>query len=387
MYLYYWLEDSYSWFNVVSTDSLLRVGKGYGLWSTISNPTIDFSGGSLNTGNISIPVKATDGNGGGMDATEGWNLIGNPYPSAIDLGAPGNVLPGYTWTNITSTVYLNDGTQYATYNPNTGYSTNGATQYIPSMQGFFVKADTTNPALTIPNSARLHSPQANYKSSVDYQMLKLVTQGNGYSDEILIMASEEATSGFDSKYDAYKMMGKEEAPQLYCILPEMELSVNTLDQITEETVIELGIKTGVAGSYNIGISELEQFDNYPYIILEDLQTNTFVNLLTTEIYQFSSTPEDISHRFNLHFKDVGVGMIENTADAILVYSYKDVIYIETEVAFSGEVKVFDMMGQQIYHKAAEASTGINIPITNGTGYYLVKIQTSNKLTAKKVFIK
>jgi PKD repeat protein len=386
MYLYYWLEDSYTWFNVVATDSLLRVGKGYGLWSTLSNPTIEFDGGSLNTGNISIPVQATDTDGGGIGATEGYNLIGNPYPSAIDLGAPGNALPGYTWTNIGTTVYMNNGSQYATYNPNTGISTNGATRYVPSMQGFFVKADDFNPVLVIPNSARLHSTQDNYKASVDFQMLKLLTQGNGYSDEVIIAAIEDASFGFDSKYDAYKMMGKDEAPQLYCIYPDMELSVNTLDEITEATVIPLGIKTGVAGTYSISISEIEAFDAYPYIVLEDLETNTFVNLKETN-YQFSSIPDATAHRFNLHFKDVGVGMIENSFNEIFVYSHKDVIYIESDAEFSGDIHVFDMMGQEVSSKNAEQSTRISIPINNGIGYYLVQVQSDKGLKTQKVFIK
>jgi hypothetical protein len=166
----------------------------------------------------------------------------------------------------------------------------------------------------------------------------------------------------------------------------MELSVNTLDEITEATVIPLGIKTGVAGTYSISISEIEAFDAYPYIVLEDLETNTFVNLKETN-YQFSSIPDATAHRFNLHFKDVGVGMIENSFNEIFVYSHKDVIYIESDAEFSGDIHVFDMMGQEVSSKNAEQSTRISIPINNGIGYYLVQVQSDKGLKTQKVFIK
>ncbi len=89
IYLKAWHEDTYLWEFITATDHDLSPGAGFEIWSTLGNPTIDFVGGDLNTGNINIPITATDRGGVtgiGPDEDEGWNFVGNPYPSGIDLG-------------------------------------------------------------------------------------------------------------------------------------------------------------------------------------------------------------------------------------------------------------------------------------------------------------
>ncbi len=80
-------------------------------------------------------------------------------------------------------------------------------------------------------------------------------------------------------------------------------------------------------------------------------------------------------------------MIENSFNEIFVYSHKDVIYIESDAEFSGDIHVFDMMGQEVSSKNAEQNTRISIPINNGIGYYLVQVQSDKGLKTQKVFIK
>ena len=105
IYLKNWNEADSTWTYITATDSLLKVGKGYEIWSTIGNPTVQYVGGTLNTGNISIPVTATDqGGASGIGAGEGWNFVGNPFPSAIDWGTANNPISGYVRTNLDNTL-------------------------------------------------------------------------------------------------------------------------------------------------------------------------------------------------------------------------------------------------------------------------------------------
>ncbi|WP_147402351.1 hypothetical protein [Flavobacterium sp. 120] len=120
--------SSDSWFNELSTTAM-TVGKGY----IIRGPE-SFSGavkgyheavfvGVPNNGLVSIPVGATDTS----------NLIGNPYPSAIDanlfINANNGILEGtiYFWTHntaINNNVYTSD--DYAVYNSLGGVGTSAS---------------------------------------------------------------------------------------------------------------------------------------------------------------------------------------------------------------------------------------------------------------------
>jgi hypothetical protein len=46
-----------------------------------------------------------------------------------------------------------------------------------------------------------------------------------------------------------------------------------------------------------------------------------------------------------------------------------------------------MLGQEIITQKANSEGLMSIPVTNGTGYYVVKVQSDNSLVTRKVFIK
>jgi hypothetical protein len=114
-----------------------------------SSRTATFTG-SFNTGDITTPIAYNP------SSTDSWNLIGNPYPSAIDFDAfhasNSNAINGvaYLWSQATPPSSSTPGNQninlsqndYATYTVGTGGAAGASgvvpTQFIPSGQGFFV---------------------------------------------------------------------------------------------------------------------------------------------------------------------------------------------------------------------------------------------------------
>jgi hypothetical protein len=69
-------------------------------------------------------------------ANDGWNLIANPYPSAIDWDAAS----GWNKVNVNNAVYIYqaDLDQYSTYIA--GVGVNGGSRFIASSQGFLCKS-------------------------------------------------------------------------------------------------------------------------------------------------------------------------------------------------------------------------------------------------------
>ncbi|MCF8369546.1 MAG: hypothetical protein K9G76_10925 [Bacteroidales bacterium] len=392
IYLKEWDEANYVWNYVTSTTQALTPGKGFEIWSTIGNPIVNYSGGALNVGDISPTLTATDINGGGIGTNEGWNLVGNPYPSAIDWGTINNPVLGYVRTNLDNSIYIWTGTQYATYNPSllggAGLGTNGGSQYIQSMQSFFIKANNTSPVLTIPNAARVHSSSPNLKTKSEVQYISLKADGNGDSDEMIIEVNENSSFNFDSEYDAYKLYGIEESPQIYIITAMNELSVDVIPEININTIIPVGFKAGVANSYSITAAQIENFDEFEMVLLEDLLTGYAVNLKEDPVYSFEASPSDDPERFRLRFTDEITGLGTYIMDQVQIYAYANFIYVNIpDDQTDYNLTVYSILGQKVGYFNLEKQTLNKIEISHGTGFYLAEVKSPGMVTTRKVLIR
>ncbi|MCD4683852.1 MAG: T9SS type A sorting domain-containing protein [Bacteroidales bacterium] len=401
-YLYKWNEPDSSWVYISSTTENLVVTKGYHLWSssgvggiTVGPTDVTFTG-LLNTGNYSPTLSYNAGSNKG----DGWNELGNPYPSALEWNS------SWTKSNIDATIYIYDGTQYKTWNYNLGSS--GSTLSsgeIPPTQGFWVKANNTSPSITIPNSERLHSSQSYYKGSESIEnMFALKLTGNGYADVTKIGFYKGATNFFDSEYDAYKMFGIEEAPQLYTICKFMEnpiyitnkyeeLAVNILQNLEKTKTIPLGVKAGADGIYTMSLQSTTAINPAVEIYLEDkYYVDKLINLNKYPEYEVNLNEGIHNDRFVLHFVKVGYGpsykTLEGTNENSLVsiYSSAKDIYVNYLNDSPATVIVYDILGKPILKKPLSPVHLNKFPIYGNKGYYIVKVISENLIRSEKVFI-
>lgn len=133
-------------------------------------------------------------------------------------------------------------------------------------------------------------------------LLKLTVTGNGYSDQTIVVFVPDATPGFDPEYDAYKLMGIVEAPQIYSIIPGNNLAINALPEILINLEVQLGFKVGVINTYTITATELSSFDPSVTIFLDDTRDNVLTDLVANPVYSFSANPTDNIERFKLYFR-------------------------------------------------------------------------------------
>ncbi|MCD4792676.1 MAG: lamin tail domain-containing protein [Bacteroidales bacterium] len=242
----------------------------------------------------------------GWDKFDGWNLIGNPYVAAIDW----NAIPIGNKTNIDNYIYYYDdiNEQYLCYGgappwSNNGVAINGGTQYIPAGQSVMVKA-TANGNFTIPASVRVHSDQAFYKGNKDVipDLLRFQIEKDNYTDETVIRTLEDATNEHDASYDAHKMfVSNNDRPQIYTNVNENSVlyAVNSLPTITENKLVPVAVRIGLAGEYTIRFTE-NNFDNM-HIWFEDVLLNKTINLSYENIYTFSQSAQLNDDRFYVHF--------------------------------------------------------------------------------------
>ncbi len=254
--------------------------------------------GEFNTGDIIIDLTNT--NGSEIPEHEGWNLVGNPYPSAIDWDAP----TGWTKTNISNAIYIWDKKlqNFVTYVG--GVGANGGTNLIPPMQGFFVKV--SNPGtgqLIMTNEIRNNSTSTTLKAGGNFSNeLKIKLSGNSYSDEAVVRLKHSALQSFDMELDAEKKFSpNNEVPQIYTYGQETApLAINSLPDNNEYYQIKLYTTFTKAGEYTLNIGGIYDFDYTKTLYLEDLATEEIISIDDIQSYTFSSAPANDSARFILH---------------------------------------------------------------------------------------
>ncbi len=283
-----------------SASGAMTVGRGY--IATASN-TANFNG-FANNGSLSVGPLV---NG----SFTSFNLIGNPYPSALSASAfvaanpqiGGSAL--YFWDDDGSAGTDYDAaTDYAVWNnvgfvsgPNSGLVFNGN---IASCQGFFVDAQNTN-SVQFNNSMRTTSNSAFFSNEpIERFWLSVTTEGNHYN-ETLIAFRPDATDGMDNQYDARKMRGNENIA-FYSKAEGEDLAIQAIPLLNNDKIVNLGLEASANGPQTLRLKHVDNIEESVQIILEDTKLGVFQNLRNNPNYNYVyDTQYDVS-RFRIHLK-------------------------------------------------------------------------------------
>ena len=138
-------QDQGGW--IVRSAGNMEDGRGYSAYLTGAGATLDMSG-TPNTGNISFSMNAITTFTGTATPYNGWDMLGNPYPSSLDRDA---VINGNTGSGLSSLSYWNpSGTYSGTYQ---AYQPG---EIIASFQGFAANSSNagSTPTVSFDNSMR-----------------------------------------------------------------------------------------------------------------------------------------------------------------------------------------------------------------------------------------
>ncbi|MDF1672997.1 MAG: PKD domain-containing protein [Vicingaceae bacterium] len=259
---------------VAATNTTNSVGVGEGLWvwsgDTITGTqpfTIDMNG-APNVGDINLPVTYTNS---GLPAEDGWNMVGNPYPSSLDWDSP-----NITKTNINNAIYIwnPDIQQFGSYVG--GIGTNGASNNIASSQAFWVQATSPSPLVRVTESSKTTVDGAFLKPSI-IQPFRINASNNNGSDEIAINLEPNSTNSFDAEFDAEKMTSANtNLPRLSTIIGTQEYSINQFPQ--QEINLPVKITCGLSGFTSIKFENIAALGNTRCLMFEDLANNISYDL-------------------------------------------------------------------------------------------------------------
>lgn len=240
----------------------IEVGKGYAAFirDNLDRPDrIDMTGIPV-TGNITVNLSYSNtGN-----ESDGWNLVGNPYPSAIDW----DKISSSQKNNIANAIYYTDNSSgtsiYRSYVNGIGNpaSTTGS---IALCQAFWVKATDSNPSITFEEEDKLGASGTYFKTAAPEGILRIRVENSETWDETVISINEDATFNFDRLYDAIKFVN-EDLSIFTTSGDNQKLSINSFS-IVNEINIPLTINNTTGKSTILTFSELSSFDdNYVFVL-------------------------------------------------------------------------------------------------------------------------
>ncbi|MCK5776753.1 MAG: S8 family serine peptidase [Bacteroidales bacterium] len=363
-YLQKWDEPSATWTEIESTSENLAEGIGYSLWSDAKTNTFNYSG-SPYTGNKSIAFTKTE-NGSGYVAA---NLLGNPFPSAIDWSTLDGIGYGAVYT------YDGDNEQYLTWNAGgTG------SQYVPPGQGFFIIADYTG-TFNLGDANRTHSGINNFvKENKSIQNGFVISASNeAISDELWVLFREDAHEEYEKKYDAYKFFSnRADLGHIYSKGDHTNLSIDARPATNQ---LQLGFKCAENGNYNIQIKDIGGIAS---IVLEDTKLEKMHDLKFGS-YAFDWNIGDSEERFILHLSATATQEISDSK--VQIYTNNKQLYIRnnSSAEFS-DIHIYDLAGRTIYqgHLTNEAIQIISLQ--NQRGAYFVQLVSGKDSQVQKIII-
>ncbi|MFY8028786.1 MAG: lamin tail domain-containing protein, partial [Bacteroidia bacterium] len=190
-------NPSFGWIGATGTTDAITPLKGFACIVS-ANVTVDVVG-VVNNGPINYSVTK---------ASDGINIIGNPYPSPISWTAfrSHNTNLETTYKAFVTTGGYNG--SYGDYNIATGLGTNGVGNIIASSQGFLVTAITAGPIQAINTDRTLDlNPTYFTQPVVNADILRLdVVKDDAHDETVIFFAPALATDSYEAIADVKKLM-------------------------------------------------------------------------------------------------------------------------------------------------------------------------------------
>lgn len=408
------LWDKYCWYDPISRWVINYNGtmtmipaQGYSIRApqnySITDRTV-FEGifkGIPNNGKINAEVRMTNG----------YYLIGNPYPSAISadlfIKTNSSKIQGalYFWTHGTPPVNGKySGNDYVVYNLLGGVgitSTLNSSSYtvtpdgiIASAQGFFIKSSSEG-SIEFNNSMRVKARNsaflkpANSGAIAEAEKLRFwlnLYNSDGAFKQILVGYAKEASNSLDY-YDA-ESFGSSQAIDLYSVLESKKLIIQGKAlPFLEDDSIKLGYRSDVKTTLNFEIDHQDILFNEIDIFLVDKAINKFHNL-SEGPYQFDSEAGTFNDRFSIVYanKTLSNKTSEDNFTDVLISVKSHNINIDSFKDNLKEVIIFDVSGNQLYRKDKLETKNLNIlNLFSSHQVLLIKVIFDNgQSTSKKV---
>jgi hypothetical protein len=379
-------------------NTAMTEGKGYiaRVPRYVTSQTVNFIG-PPNNGDVSI-------------ATQGIlksNLIGNPYPSAIDAelfmidNEPLFLETGamlYFWTHFAARDLNDAGTEYVYKTEDYAYfNLTGGTGAelgrpvpdgtIAAGQSFMVGSETGG-FFTFNNSMRIGEndknshffKQANTKktSKIDKNRIWLnLANSGGAFKQLLVGYITGATNDADKLFDGVSLNGNAYV-DFYSVMNSKKYTIQGRKlPFDEADEVPLGYKATIEGTFQISIDKTDGFLTNQTVYLEDKTANV-IHDLKKGSYSFTTAKGDFKDRFVLRYTNttkLGTGDFDPKGKGVIVSVNNSRVKINSFDKTISSVKVYDLKGSLLYEKnKVDVNEFIINQLASTTQFMIVMVQ-------------
>ena len=349
---------------------------------------------------------------------DNWNLVGNPYPSAISALDFLNVNPNIEgavriWTHGTSPavttqpvydsfVYNYTVNDYIVFNatgPQTGPDTfNG---FIAGGQSFMINMNdgaAATETVTFNNAMRnrTHNNEQFYRQASPSNKSVTTTEkhriwldlanAENNSTRTLVGYITDATNGKDRLFDAVTNAQANEMGIYSIINDERMLIQGRTLPFDNQDKVQLAVNIPSSGTYSIGLSALDGlFNGLQDIYLEDKELN-IIHDLRTSPYSFSIASGEFKDRFVLRYTTETLSNEDfNDNNDVLIFSNQTLNVTSNKLNIKA-VTVYNVIGQLLENKKLNNTPNFVSSLVKGNQVLIVRVELENGVTVERKVI-
>lgn len=358
-----------------STTGTIPSGTGYAV-KLASAGDISFSG-TMKVDDTSIELT-TSGNG--------YNLIGNPYPSYIDSGS---ILSNSSSALESQTLWIWNQSS-SSYDAKV---TIDAFKIAPG-QGFFVKSDSDGGNVLIDEDDQSHQSSDTFQRTDPRPEIHVTLSDDSNSKLAKIYYIDGATTGFDNGYDGTMFTGSNNSFTVYTHLVSdsegVDYQIQSLPPDNyENMVIPVGINAVSGSAISIDASTV----NFPVgmnIYLEDKEDNSFT-LLDGDANYTTTLESNLNGigRFYLHTTTGSLSADDlSMNNNISIYnSSKENLRIVGVQNGTAKVQLYNILGKEVFSNTFEGAGVNDIQLPKlAEGLYIIQLLIESEKINKKILL-
>ena len=284
-------KEDWEWCN---SDDTLMPGKGYIIWSN-NDTTITLKGIPQLNRKIHLGYSNTS-NGYWHN---GWNLVGNYNTTPIDVYKPNSAdRPERTNVDAAIYVYNRNTDDYWVYVDGIGVNTPPDGSKVAPYQAFFMKSNNSSALVNFKGSERITNNSIVLRNnSLENEIIRVSLKDKSGSCQTIIRFKNEATTNFDSDFDAYQINTTANQPLIYSYTNDLKLAVNSLP-INYNNQIPLITRVNAPETFQL-LWHIENINNGYDIYLLDKNTNQLHTMNQKDSLTFSLNENNNNNRFSI----------------------------------------------------------------------------------------
>jgi len=336
----------------LTSTGTLASGKGY-------STRLDAAGNISFTGTMPI----TDIGISITKNTNGFNLVGNPYPSFIAANNNANTTNNLLKVNATDNDYLTEATIWLWNQATDSYDqiNQAHNTHIAPGQGFFVRSNG-NHTFSITEAMQSHQGTPTFQKSTNVRPeVKLILTNATKTRDADVFYIEGTTTGFDNGYDSSIFSGSSNSFDLYTEAVAngtgKKLGTQSLPNTDLESMVSpVGVKAAVNTEITFSAEVLNLPDGIK-VFLEDRSTNTFTRLdeVNSEYKVTLTEGANGIGRFYMHTTSSVLNTTKINLKNISIYKTNpSTLRIVGLSQGKSTFKLFDILGRQVVHTTFES---------------------------------